>query len=246
MALDKIKVPSVREAFVQEIENKILSGELKVGDRLPPARELCRIMSVSLTVVNAGVSELASIGFLEVRPRRGTYVADYKLNGKTEAFAAVMRYNGGKMDDHEIRSCCESRIALDSYVAKLAIDRAGDEQIAQLGGYAEKLQGITDADEFCAAIMDFYHKLYSMSDNTFLILLFNSTVEPQKGIYSVYFKKNGLASTVASTQRIYECIAARDAETAGRYLLEAVNSAISGETSILKDQDLSQTVGEAF
>jgi GntR family transcriptional repressor for pyruvate dehydrogenase complex len=234
MALDKIKVPSVREAFVQEIENKILSGELKVGDRLPPARELCRIMNVSLTVVNAGVSELASIGFLEVQPRRGTYVADYKLNGKAEAFAAVMRYNGGKLDDHEIRSCCESRIALDSYVAKLAIERASDEQIAQLGEYVEKLRGISDADEFCAVIMDFYHKLYFLSDNTFLTLLFNSTVEPQKGIYSAYFRKNGLASTVANTVKIYESLAARDADTAGRYLLEAVNSAISGETSILK------------
>jgi GntR family transcriptional repressor for pyruvate dehydrogenase complex len=235
MALDKIKVPSVREAFVQEIENKILSGELKVGDRLPPARELCRLMGVSLTVVNAGVSELASIGFLEVQPRRGTFVADYKLNGRTDAFAAVMRYNGGKLDDHEIRSCCESRIALDSYVAKLAIERAGDQQIAQLGEYAKKLRGITDVDEFCTAITDFYRKLYSMSDNTFLTLLYNSTVEPQKGIYAAYFLKNGFDSTVANTETIYECIAARDADKAGRYLLEAVNSAISGETSILRE-----------
>ena len=234
MALDKVNVPSVREAFIQEIENKILSGELKVGDKLPSARELCRIMGVSLTVVNAGVSELASIGFLEVHPRRGTYVADYKLNGKTEAFAAVMRYNGGKLDDHEIRSCCESRIALDSYVAKLVTDRADDEQIAQLGEYEEKLHGITEVEEFCTAITDFYRKLYSMSDNTFLTLLFNSTLEPQKGIYSAYFRKNGVASTLANTQKIYESIAARDADKAGRYLLEAVNSAISGDTSILK------------
>jgi DNA-binding FadR family transcriptional regulator len=73
-----------------------------------------------------------------------------------------------------------------------------------------------------------------MSDNTFLTLLFNSTVEPQKGIYSAYFRKNGFASTVANTEKIYESIAARDADKAGRYLLEAVNSAISGETSILK------------
>ena len=38
MEFEKITVPSVREAFVQAIEDKILSGELKVGDRLPPAR----------------------------------------------------------------------------------------------------------------------------------------------------------------------------------------------------------------
>jgi DNA-binding FadR family transcriptional regulator len=89
-------------------------------------------------------------------------------------------------------------------------------------------------DEFCTAITDFYRKLYSMSDNTFLTLLFNSTLEPQKGIYSAYFRKNGVASTLANTEKIYESIAARDADKAGQYLLEAVNSAISGDTSILK------------
>ena len=64
MAFNKITVPSVREAFVQAIEDKILSGELKVGERLPSARQLCSDMGVSLTVVNAGMSELASKGFM--------------------------------------------------------------------------------------------------------------------------------------------------------------------------------------
>lgn len=35
MEFEKTAVPSVRKAFVQAIEDKILSGELKVGDRLP-------------------------------------------------------------------------------------------------------------------------------------------------------------------------------------------------------------------
>ena len=86
MTFNKVNAPSVREIFVRQIENKILSGELKPGDKLPPARELCMIMGVSLTVVNAGISELASKGFVEVKPRHGTYVADYIANGNTETF----------------------------------------------------------------------------------------------------------------------------------------------------------------
>ena len=62
MAFEKISVPSVREAFVQAIEDKILSGELKVGERLPPARQLSAEMGISLTVISAGMSELAAKG----------------------------------------------------------------------------------------------------------------------------------------------------------------------------------------
>lgn len=68
MAFDQLKTPSVRETFVRDIENKILSGELKIGEKLPPARALCGLMGVSLTIVNAGVSELVSKGFLRSSP----------------------------------------------------------------------------------------------------------------------------------------------------------------------------------
>ena len=50
---------SLKESFVQSIENKILSGELKIGDKLPPEREIVETMGISLTVVNAGIAELA-------------------------------------------------------------------------------------------------------------------------------------------------------------------------------------------
>ena len=40
MGFTKINVLSITELFVQQIENMILSGELTVGEQLPPAREL--------------------------------------------------------------------------------------------------------------------------------------------------------------------------------------------------------------
>lgn len=40
MVFHKIRSLSMTELFVREIKRMILMGELKIGDRLPPEREL--------------------------------------------------------------------------------------------------------------------------------------------------------------------------------------------------------------
>ena len=153
----KKTVPSVREAFVQAIEDKILSGELKVGDRLPPARQLCTEMGVSLTIVNAGMSELAAKGFVEIKPRHGTFVADYRMQGTTETMVAMMRFNGGNLNKRDARSFWESRTAVDPLIVDSIMGRASDEQIAQLTPIIEKLR----AEKGSASLLCAHHRLLS-------------------------------------------------------------------------------------
>ena len=153
----KKTVPSVREAFVQAIEDKILSGELKVGDRLPPARQLCAEMGVSLTIVNAGMSELAAKGFVEIKPRHGTFVADYRMQGTIETMVAMMRFNGGDLNKRDARSFWESRTAVDPLIVDSIMGRASDEQIAQLTPIIEKLR----AEKGSASLLCAHHRLLS-------------------------------------------------------------------------------------
>ena len=42
MALREIKAPTRQQLFIDELQQMILSGELKAGDRLPSQRELAR------------------------------------------------------------------------------------------------------------------------------------------------------------------------------------------------------------
>ncbi len=77
MQFQKISTPSLKDLFVKELENKILSGELKVGDKLPSERELASSMQVSRAVVNAGIAELEQKGFLIIKPRIGTFVENF-------------------------------------------------------------------------------------------------------------------------------------------------------------------------
>ena len=58
MEFQKISSPSLRELFVDQLEHMILSGKLKIGEKLPPERQLAEMMQVSRAVVNSGISEL--------------------------------------------------------------------------------------------------------------------------------------------------------------------------------------------
>ena len=139
MEFDPLYAPSLKEMFIRQLQDRILSGELPVNTKLPPERELGEKMRVSRAVVNAGIAELARRGFLEVRPRQGTYVAAYRRNGNLDTLMAIMQYNGGVLGREEIRSILEVRWGLEQIAVSRAIDYASDEELEKLGEAVEEL-----------------------------------------------------------------------------------------------------------
>jgi len=95
MEFQKISSPSLRDLFIEQLEHLILSGKLQVGEKLPPERQLAEMMQVSRAVVNSGITELARKGFLIIKPRVGTFVADYRRDGTMDTLMSIMNYNGG-------------------------------------------------------------------------------------------------------------------------------------------------------
>ena len=58
MEFQRISSPSLRELFVKQLQHLILSDKLKIGEKLPPERQLAESMHVSRAVVNGGISDL--------------------------------------------------------------------------------------------------------------------------------------------------------------------------------------------
>ena len=113
MQFERIASPSLKDLFVQQLERMILSGELAVGDQIPAERDLAEQMGVSRTVINAGIADMASKGFLEIRPRKGVFVADYRRTGSLSTLVSIMDFNGGLLPRREIKSLLELRMALE-------------------------------------------------------------------------------------------------------------------------------------
>ena len=174
MEFQKISSPSLRDLFIEQLEHLILSGKLQVGEKLPPERQLAEMMQVSRAVVNNGISELEKKGFLTVKPRSGTYVADFRRKGTLDTLIAIMNYNGGRMRDQEIRSIFEVRIALDTLAAQLAIDTISDKNIQRLLEFVNQIRDAQDVTTAIEAAYEFQHEFALISGNTLIPLIFQS------------------------------------------------------------------------
>lgn len=214
MGFNKITALSLTDLFVQQIENMILSGELAVGEQLPPARELSIKMGVSRPVISAGLVELEKLGFVEVRPRQGVYVCDYRRKGSMETLVAIMRYNGGALRQNEVRSLLETREAMESLCVKLVCERVSTGELEQLSPILDGIRDAKDPEEAAEQTFVFHHELAVLSGNVLMPLLYHS-FHPQ-GVYlwSMYCKRSGIQQLYQIKLRLYSALFNRDVDSA--------------------------------
>ena len=229
----KAGAASVREQFVRTIESQILSGERKIGDRLPSARELCKLLDVSLTTVNTGLGELAAKGFVEIVPRQGVFVADYLQRGTPDARLAEVAHHGGRLGAAEVRNFCEARMAIDPDIAEWVIQRATDAQLDELGELLDDYRRSADCAEASDRITRFFHRMYQLSGNSFLALIYHSTIPHQILMYTTFMEKNGLEHVTQNAEEIYRFLCARDVPAARQCLIDAMHLPLEGETAIV-------------
>lgn len=226
MGFTKITALSYTDLFVQQIENMILSGELAVGEQLPPARELSVKMGVSRPVISAGLVELEKLGFVEIVPRQGVYVSDYRRKGTVETLVAIMRYNSGTMRKSEVRSLLQVREQLECLCAGLVIEGAADEELEGLGKILDELKDARDVDAAADAVFRFYHELAILSGNVLLPLMYYSFRSPGIYLWTLYCKRNGIQAMYELKLGFYQALLNRDTEEALRRIHLIMQDAI--------------------
>lgn len=232
MEFTKLNAPSLKELFTKELETMILSGKIPVGEKLPPERELATSMQVSRAVINAGITELARKGFLLIKPRVGTFVADYRRNGTMETLISIMNYNGGILRAAEIRSILELRIALDSLAVKLCVPKITDTEVSILKGYVNKIGKAESPEQASELAFRFQHELAFLSGNTLLPLIFSSFKVPILSLWERFYRLYGLESLHNNTALLCDCIEKRDSKKAIECMTASINDTISGDRQI--------------
>ncbi|HNY50795.1 MAG TPA: GntR family transcriptional regulator [Smithella sp.] len=180
MQFDAIVAPTIRNLFVEKFVAMILSGKLAVGDRLPSERELAEQMKVSKTVIHAGLKELERMGFVSVNGRQGTFVANYAEKGTFETLAAILKFNGGRLDRETTKSLVEMRLAVEGQAVRMFAKSRTQEDIATLRRMIDEIreysskQERVNRNEMAQMLFRFHRFICLRSGNTFFPVVMNA------------------------------------------------------------------------
>ena len=235
MPFEKLNSPSLKQLFVRQLQGMILSGELPMGSQLPPERELANRMQVSRAVVNGGLAELAQQGFLEVRPRQGTCVADYRRKGNLSTLIAIMEYRDGILGRDEIRSVLEVRQALEHLAVSSAIHHATDEALDGLGVHLARIAQAQDPAQAAEAAFQFQHELALVGGNSIVPLIYYSFKAPVIILWMRFCRLYGIGALCRNTEILYDHIRARNEEAASKWIDRYLGEAISGSQQIYSE-----------
>ena len=192
--LKEIVAPTMKELFIKEIENKIISGEWPIGMKLPSEREMEIKMKVSRTIINTGLNELARCGFVKIEPRVGVFVGDYIKNGNIETLNAIMNFHDGKLDKKTFDSLTFYRIITDTECAYLAALNRTNEQIMELKKLYNELMETNDLSKIIDIKLEFTRVIYEATGNVIYPLVYNSFNHLSLVFSKFIFEKDNIES----------------------------------------------------
>ena len=146
--------------IVHALGRRIVTGELRPGDRLPAGPEL----QASRTVVREAVKVLAAKGLVESRPKTGTRVRPGHAWNLLDADVLAWQQEGstGPQNDALLRKLTEVRRIIEPAAAELAAARAEPADILALDEAFRSMEqavharGAPDVESFVQADMRFH------------------------------------------------------------------------------------------
>ena len=231
----KLQTPTYKELFITQIEHMIISGEFEIGQKLPSERELSQKMGVSRAIVNSGIAEMARKGFIEIRPRVGNFVVDYRRNGTVETLVSIMKYNGGTLRPAEIKSLIEFRCVVDNMVIQLIDGKLTENQKKTLKEIVDKIGVSATPAEAAENTQLFHHELAIISGNTIVPLIYASFSSTSTHLWERYARKNGIDRLHANCSALLDYICSGHTEEAVAWKLKYTEDVLYGDTQIFDE-----------
>lgn len=198
------------ERIVDQIERRILAGDLKIGDQLPAERELAEQFAVSRTAVREAIKALREKGLVEILLGRGTFVTSGAAGAVRRSLGLLLKTENGFVNLEEVREILEPEIAA------LAATRISEEYITAMTEAVETMDTALDNVEiFVEADLDFHLALAEATQNPIIPSLMDSIIdllrEQRKRTGNV---EGGLARGQYHHKKILEAVIQRDPQAA--------------------------------
>ena len=213
MKVETIKRFNISDEVSRQIQNLILDGKIKPGEKLPSERELCNSFNISRTSIREALSGLISTGFLE-KKSDGTYV-----NKDLTEIVQKPMYILLTSNEITLSEIYEARSILEIQNARLAAKKATDDDLNQM---EECIKIMNNPNSSLENIMEYSVEFHNIIARATKNKILTDIYRVIYGILQNMRNQSELVSNITNSTsfhiNIFEAIKARDEEKAGKIM----------------------------
>jgi GntR family transcriptional regulator, transcriptional repressor for pyruvate dehydrogenase complex len=162
-----VKKLRTHEYVLAAVEEQILSGRLKPGDKLPGERELSELLGVSRPSVREAMRALESLGIVTAAAGSGKKAGSTIANEPSIALSYFLRAHVG-LANFKFTDVIETRIALERATAEAAAERATAEDLEAFHKLLDEMRADRNPGAFYERDSEFHVAIAKASGNAML------------------------------------------------------------------------------
>ncbi|WP_299146950.1 FCD domain-containing protein [uncultured Tateyamaria sp.] len=239
MPFRPVQPEKLSSAVVRQIEQLILRGILRPGERLPPERDLADRMGVSRPSLRDAIGALQDSGLLTARPGAGVYVADVLGSAFAPALTELFARH-----DEAVFDYLSFRRDMEGLAAERAARLASDTDLAVVQAVFEKMEAAhpkRNSDEEARLDAQFHMAIIEASHNVIMLHMMRSMYQLLRdGVFynrQIMFKQRTTRQALLDQHRaINDALQSRNAQAARG----AVHAHLDYVERALRDQQRAQ------
>ena len=211
------------ESVMEQIIALMRNGRLGLGDRLPSERTLMKMMGVGRSTVREALQGLAAMNLIETRSGQGSRVKSLPpiLRDSEAGSVTATLERDLRLQLLDVRETLETR------VGQWAVERASDEDIAELKRRLDDYCRPFSEEEYETQRLRthraFHHALAAASHNAVAVRVVDSLVSMIPASLSTKYR-HYIPEELEIHRKIYEALAAREAGALRAAIVEHMNA----------------------
>ena len=220
MGIKPIKKVNVGEQVFEQLKKMLIEGEWEPGSKIPSENELADLFNVSRITVRQALQKLNALGLIETKLGEGSFVKSVDIGESMNALIPVM-YLG----EHSASQVFEFRQIIETECARLACERATEEDIEELKSILQKMKKYSEnsnLENFSREDLNFHFEIARITRNPLIIKTYSILQEVLKQTMNEVICKMGYENGIYYHEQIIQAIEARDGERAAALMEEHI------------------------
>lgn len=214
------------------LEEKIVKGTLKSGDKLPSESELCEKFSVSRGPVRAALDKLSAIGLVFKKKGGGSYVSEQGMDNFLNAVLPTLKFNTDNYNEMQ-----ELRTALDKLSIELCLKNHETNDYDKLDKIIKSMKKNHNKEEFFKLDRGFHTAISLLSGNQLLHSINLLVWDLLENISKEEYYSDNMEEIIIEHMQIYRSIKENDLELAILYISRHLKKTKSIKPSKVKSEE---------